>query len=48
MKLDDKTIQTIEAIIQKGSSAEIKVCRDRVVVWEVQSKKKIETPVTKR
>lgn len=48
MELDEKTKRSIESILQKGNSAEVKVCRDRVVVWEVQSKKRIETPVTLR
>ena len=46
--LDNSTKQTIETILANGNSAEVKVLRDKVVVWEVSSKKRDETPITSR
>lgn len=48
VELEDKAKRTIEEILAKGNSAEVKVCKDRVVVWELSSKKRIESPVTPR
>ena len=46
VKLSSETVREIETLLGQGYKVEVAVLRDRLVVWTVQSKKKIEIPVT--
>lgn len=45
VKVPDEVVREIETLLGQGCKVEIAVLRDRLVVWSVQSKKKIDTPV---
>lgn len=43
--IDNKVIQTIEAILKRGNNAEVRRKGDGVIVLEVQKKIKYQSPV---
>lgn len=46
--LDDSAKQKIEEILSRNKSAEIGIRNGKLVIWELESKKKYETVITTR
>ena len=45
MKIPSEAVEAIAEILSRGKNAEVAERRGRVIVWEVTSKKKYESPV---
>ena len=48
VKIDEKVVEEIQKIIARGKGVEIGVRSGKLIIWEIESKKKYETAITLR
>lgn len=48
VKITDEVLEAIKRILERGKGVEIGIRGGKLIIWEIESKKKYETAITSR